>query len=94
VEDKHLEIGEITVERQCDVEFLRSLCDFIADYEAIISVACGAGVQFLKQLCSKRPIFPAVNTTFIGVNNEVGYYTEACRACHNCYLGITGGYAR
>jgi len=91
VEDKHLEIGEITVERQCDLEFIRPLCDFTADYEAIVSMACGAGVQFLKQLCSLHPVFPAVNTTFIGVNNEVGYYTEACRACHHCYLGITGG---
>ena len=91
LEDKHLEIGEITVERQCDLEFLRPLCDFTADYEAIVSMACGAGVQFLKQLCTLNPVFPAVNTTFIGVNNEVGYYTEACRACRNCYLGITGG---
>jgi ferredoxin len=66
LEDKHLEIGEITVERQCDLEFIRPLCDFIADYEAIIS-------------------------TFIGVNNDAGFYTERCRACHNCYLGITGG---
>jgi ferredoxin len=90
LEDKHLEIGEITVERQCDLEFIRPLCDFIADYEAIISMACGAGVQFIRELCH-RPIFPGVNTTFIGVNNEVGYYTERCRACHNCYLGVTGG---
>ena len=91
LEDKRLEIGEITVERQCDLEFLRPLCDFTADYDAIVSMACGAGVQFLNQLCSLHPVFPAVNTTFIGVNNEVGYYTEACRACRNCYLGITGG---
>jgi len=48
VEDKHLEIGEITVERQCDLEFIRPLCDFTADYDAIVSMACGAGVQFLK----------------------------------------------
>ena len=90
LEDKHLEIGEITVERQCDLEFIRPLCDFIADYEAIISMACGAGVQFIRELCY-RPIFPGVNTTFIGVNNDAGFYTERCRACHNCYLGITGG---
>lgn len=91
LEDRRLEIGEITVERQCDLEFLRPLCDFTADYEAIISLACGAGVQFLKQLCSLQPIFPGVNTTFIGVNNDAGYYTERCRACRHCYLGLTGG---
>jgi ferredoxin len=89
--DQPLEIGEITIERQCDQEFLQPLRDLAPDYEAIVSMACGAGVQFLKQLCSLTPVFPAVNTTFIGVNNEVGYYTEACRACHHCYLGVTGG---
>ena len=91
LEDKRLEIGEITVERQCDLEFIRPLCDFIADYEAIISLACGAGVQFLKELCQRQPIFPGLNTAFIGVNDAAGYYTERCRACHHCYLGVTGG---
>jgi len=88
---RRIEVGEITVERQCDLEFLEPLCDFVADYDAIISMACGAGVQFLAQSCHFKPIFPAVNTTFIGVNNAVGHYTERCRACHHCYLGLTGG---
>jgi ferredoxin len=91
LEDKRLEIGEITVERQCDLEFIRPLCDFTADYEAIVSMACGAGVQYLKQLCYLQPIFPGVDTRFIGVNNDVGYYTERCRACGSCYLGVTAG---
>jgi ferredoxin len=91
LEGQRPEIGEITVERQCDLEFLTPLCDFVADYDAIISMACGAGVQFLGQVCSLRPIFPAVNTSFIGVNNEAGCYTERCLACNHCYLGITGG---
>ncbi len=88
---KPVEVGEITVERQCDKEFIRPLCDFIADYDAIISMACGAGVQFVGEQCHFKPIFPAVNTTFIGVNEEAGFYTERCLACHHCYLGVTGG---
>jgi ferredoxin len=88
---RRIEVGEITVERQCDLEFLEPLCDFVADYDAILSMACGAGVQFLAQLCHFKPIFPGVDTTFIGVNNAMGHYTERCRACHHCYLGITGG---
>jgi ferredoxin len=91
LEDKHLEIGEITIERQCDMEFLAPLCDFVADYDAIVSMACGAGVQFLAHLCHFKPIFPGVDTRFIGVNNEVGFYTERCRSCSHCYLGLTGG---
>lgn len=91
IKGRRIEVGEITIERQCDPEFLEPLCDFVADYDAIISMACGAGVQFLAQLCHIKPIFPAVDTTFIGVNNAVGHYTERCRACHHCYLGLTGG---
>jgi ferredoxin len=91
LQGRRIEVGEITVERQCDLEFLEPLCDFVADYDAILSMACGAGVQFLAQLCHFKPIFPAVDTTFIGVNNAIGHYTERCRACHHCYLGITGG---
>jgi ferredoxin len=90
LEGKRLEVGEITVERQCDLEFIQPLCDIMVNYDAVISTACGAGVQFLASLC-KNPLFPALNTTFIGVNEAMGFYNERCRACHNCYLGVTGG---
>jgi ferredoxin len=90
-EGRSLGIGEITVERQCDLEFIQPLRDIIADHDAIISTACGAGVQFLASLYPMKPIYPALNTTFIGVNEAVGFYTERCRACHHCYLGVTGG---
>ena len=90
-EDKHPKIGEMTVERQCDREFMRSLNDAVDDYDVVISTACGAGVQFLAALPGMKPVIPALNTTFIGVNEEAGFYTERCRACHQCYLGITGG---
>jgi ferredoxin len=91
LEGKHLEVGEITVERQCDLEFIQPLCGFITNYDAIISTACGVGVQFLASLYPKKPLFPGLNTTFLGVNEAMGFYTERCRACHNCYLGVTGG---
>lgn len=90
-EGKQPVIGEITVERQCDREFIEPLREMVSDYDAVISTACGAGVQFLAALPGMKPVFPALNTTFIGVNEEAGYYTERCRACHQCYLGITGG---
>ncbi len=88
---KASQIGEITVERQCDLEFIRPLSETVAAYDAVISTACGAGVQFLAALPEMKPVFPALNTTFIGVNEEAGFYTERCRACHQCYLGLTGG---
>ena len=81
----------ITLERQCDKEFLEELEDVVNDYNAFLSLACGAGVQFLAELYQETPVLPAANTTFIGINRGVGWYEEKCRACGNCVLGITGG---
>jgi ferredoxin len=80
-----------TLERQCDMEFLAELDSRIDAYDALISMACGAGIQFLAERFPGKPVFPAVNTSFIGVNLDVGWYEEKCRACGNCVLGITGG---
>jgi len=50
-----------------------------------------AGIQFLAERYPNKPVFPAVNTTFIGANRDVGWYEEKCRSCGNCVLGWTGG---
>jgi len=81
----------ITLERQCDKEFLEQIKDVADQYDAFLSMACGAGVQFLSEVYPEKPVFPAVNTTFIGINRAVGWYEERCRGCGNCVLGITGG---
>jgi hypothetical protein len=54
-------------------------------------MACGAGVQFVAEAYPEMPVFPAVNTTFIGVTEEQGVWTERCQACGNCILHLTGG---
>ena len=84
-------LGAHTVERQCDMEFLEELDAIVDEYDAIISMACGAGVQFIAERFPTIPVFPAVNTTFIGVNRDVGWYEEKCRACGSCVLGMTSG---
>ncbi len=86
-----IETGACTVERQCDMEFLAELDGKVDEYDAMISMACGAGIQFLAERFPKIPVFPAVDTAFIGVNRDVGWYEEKCRACGTCVLGITAG---
>ncbi|MCP4116798.1 MAG: hypothetical protein GY737_15570 [Desulfobacteraceae bacterium] len=86
-----IEFGAETLERQCDMEFLAELDSKADEYDAFISMACGAGIQFLAERFPNKPVFPAVNTSFIGVNLDVGWYEEKCRACGTCVLGLTGG---
>jgi len=61
----------------------------VGSYDASLSMACGAGVQFAAERTRKTGI-SALNTTFIGVDREIGWYEENCRSCGECVLGETG----
>jgi ferredoxin len=91
LEDSPIEMTAFTVERQCDREYLQTLDDMVEEQDAILTMACGAGVQFLAERYPDKPVFPAVDTTFIGVNQGVGWYEERCRSCSSCVLAFTGG---
>ena len=90
-ESARLEIDETSLTRQCDKDYLHELLDKIDDYDAIVSLACGAGVQFMAEMYRKKPIFPGVDTCFIGVTEERGVWAERCQACGQCILASTGG---
>lgn len=90
-EGRELEITEVTVERQCDKEYLEPLAKKVADAEAVISLACGAGVQLLAEMYDTKVILPGVNTKFIGVAEKEGVWSQRCMACSECILGETGG---
>ena len=93
LEDDPIEIHGQTIERQCDREYLAELDDVIKKekYDALVSMACGVGIQFLAERFPNIPTFPAVDTTGLAVNQAVGWYEERCRSCSQCVLGITGG---
>lgn len=63
----------------------------IADADAILTMACGDGVQTVASLSPDKPVFPANDTMFIGEIERFGQYSEACKACGKCELGWTGG---
>ena len=93
LEDNPIEIEGRTIERQCDREYLAELDDQIKNggYDALMSMACGVGIQFLAERYPDIPTFPGVDTTGLAVNQAVGWYEERCRSCSQCVLGITGG---
>jgi ferredoxin len=88
---KNITIDERTLERQCDHEYLEEIRNVIDQYDAVISLACGVGVQFLAETYQTIPIYPGVNTCFLGVTEERGFWTERCQACGQCILAHTGG---
>ena len=91
MEGKEVEIGEVTVERQCDKEFLQPLEEKIKDYQVVVSLACGIGVQFIAEMYDDKVVIPGVNTRFLGSNEGEGVWRERCRACGECVLAETGG---
>ena len=82
---------EATVDRQCEKEMVEELKDKVAEVEAVLSLACGSGVQTMAELFEDKPVFPAVNTTFIGMPEKEGLWVEMCGACGDCVLDRTGG---
>jgi len=83
--------AEATVQRQCEWEFIDAVADQIKKADAVISLACGIGVQALAERYPDKVILPGVNTTFLGMAIEHGVLVERCRACGDCVLGLTGG---
>ena len=83
--------AEATVQRQCEWEFIDEVADPINRADAVVSLACGIGVQALAERYPDKVILPGVNTTFLGMAVEQGVLVERCRACGDCVLGPTGG---
>jgi hypothetical protein len=80
-----------TLERQCNPEFLEELEDRAGGADCLLSLACGAGAGLMADAFPGIPTFPGLDTLFVGVDRDVGYYEERCRSCGTCMLGDTGG---
>ncbi|MBW1759265.1 MAG: methylenetetrahydrofolate reductase C-terminal domain-containing protein [Deltaproteobacteria bacterium] len=85
------QIDGYTVERQCNAQYLEELDYMVDNYDCILSMACGAGVQHLAERFPGKPVFPGVNTVAIGIDKDIGMYEERCRACGECVLAYTAG---
>jgi len=63
---------------------------FIRAADVILSMACALGVHRMS-LYFGKPVIPAVDTLFFGVEETPGFFKEACAQCGHCLLGETGG---
>ncbi len=84
---REVNIGERTLERQCDHEYLEEIRDSIDHYEAVVSIACGVGVQFTAEKYHSKPVYPGVNTLFHGGQRSTGGLVRALSGLRSVHSG-------
>ncbi len=84
-------VTEVTVQRQCEWEYLDTIGERVAASDVVLSLGCGVGVQALAEHFPDAVVVPGLNTKFMGLPSEHGEWVERCAACGSCVLGVTGG---
>lgn len=85
-------VEEHTITRQCDREFFNEeTIRKIKEADAVISTACGVGVQYGIEVVPDMIVYPALNTKFFGTNVEQGVWAERCAGCGKCIIADFGG---
>ena len=85
--------GWMVIPTACDPLTKDALAESIKDItetDCILVMSCAFGVQTVSYH-SNKPVYPALNTLFIGKEEEPGHFVEVCAQCGNCVLGYTGG---
>ena len=62
----------------------------IRNANCTLVMACALGV-YKVSLYIDKPVIPALDTLFIGVEDSPGYFHEVCAQCGKCVLGETAG---
>ena len=91
LEGKNKAISDITVQRQCEWEYLDQVAEQIGEADVVLSLGCGIGVQAIAEHFPNTWVVPGLNTSFMGLPSEQGVWEERCAACGDCILGLTGG---
>lgn len=84
-------ITDVTVQRQCEWEYLDEIAGQVKEVDLVLSLGCGIGVQAMVEHFPQSWVVPGLNTKFLGLPVEQGLWSERCAACGDCVLGLTGG---
>jgi NAD-dependent dihydropyrimidine dehydrogenase PreA subunit len=90
-EGSPLAVEEAVIERQCDREFFDAVRSKIAASDAVLSMACGVGAQFLGEAFPDVEVLPALDTRFYGAATAQGIWEERCSGCGSCIIADFGG---
>jgi hypothetical protein len=84
----------VTQEACCDARLTRRVLKqsgtALGVSDAIVVMACGAGVQTVASLVD-LPVYPGLNTIGLSQIQSLSLAFERCRLCGDCILAETGG---
>jgi len=85
--------GSVVLDTPCDMRIAKrdlSKSEAVAVADAVVLLACGAGVQAVEKVIDKK-LVPALNPVFVGTMERLGVSFEFCSLCGDCMLASTGG---
>jgi ferredoxin len=88
---RDVQIEHTAAIRQCEWEYLDAIAAKVEEYPAVLSMACGIGIQSMAEKFAPKLVLPAVNTNMLGMPQEHAVWLERCGACGECVIGDTAG---
>jgi len=85
--------GSVVVPTVCDAQDKQAVAEnakAIEEADCILVMACAFGVQTMA-IHTDKPVYPALDTLFMGQEMSPSVFSEVCVQCGECVLGWTGG---
>jgi len=85
--------GSVVIPTVCDAldrQAVAGNASAVEEADCILVMACAYGVQTLA-LYTDKPVYPALDTLFMGQEMSPGIFSEVCEQCGECVLAWTGG---
>jgi len=85
--------GTLVIPTACDTlthECLSQNKQALDDAQVVLVMSCAFGVQTVAEYAG-RPVQPALDTLFFGLETSPGNFSEVCLQCGECILAQTGG---
>jgi hypothetical protein len=86
--------GSVVIDEACHImraaRDLRQHKGQVEEAEALLVLACGAGIQSISSSTDQR-VIGGLNSLFLGNIRRFGQYEEKCSLCGECILNETAG---
>jgi ferredoxin len=86
--------GSVVIDEACHMlragRDLRAKREMVEEAEALLVLACGAGVQSISAASGKKTI-AGLDTLFLGNIRRFGQFEQKCSLCGDCLLTETAG---